>query len=386
MEERTQGLSTTLVHARADAQGAGLAPPLERSTTFRLDARAEEALATRAGVDRIDTYGRFGCTTSRLAGAMVAAVEGAPAGLVLSSGMAAVHGALTALVPPGGRLVAGGVLYGGTEEVLVRDLSARGVEVSRFDPSDPDSLDEALERPADLVWCEAISNPLMQVAKVGALSERCQMHGALLAVDATFAAGMAMRPWLLGADLVVHSATKFLNGHSDVTAGAVAGAAPIVAEVYGCMTRVGSNLDPGAAWLLARGMKTLPLRWAAMRDNARTLAGWLAERPEVRALHYPRAEEHVDCMRDDGAMLAFELSDAAAARRFVERVTVAAHATSLGGLETLVSVPARSSHSTLPAARRASLGITDGMVRVSVGIEAIEDLLSDFDGALGGGQ
>ncbi len=386
MEERRRGLTTTLVHARADAQGAGLAPPLERSTTFRLDAQAEEALATRADVDRIDTYGRFGCTTTRLAGAMVAAVEGAPAGLVLSSGMAAVHGVLTALVPPGGRVVAGGVLYGGTEEVLARDLSARGVEVSRFDAADPGSLEGALERPADLVWCEAISNPLMQVAEVGAIAQRCQAHGALLAVDATFAAGMAMQPWSLGADLVVHSATKFLNGHSDVTAGAVAGAARIVAEVYACMTRVGSNLDPGAAWLLTRGIKTLPLRWAAMRDNARVLAGWLARRPEVRALHYPRAEEHGDCMRDDGAMLAFELGDAAAARRFVDRVAVAAHATSLGGIETLVSVPARSSHSTMSAERRAHLGITDGVVRVSVGIEDVEDLVADFERALGGGQ
>ena len=252
-----------------------------------------------------------------------------------------------------------------------------------FNPGDPKSLDDALERPADLVWCEAISNPLLQVAEVGALSERCQAHGALLAVDATFAAGMAMRPWALGADVVVHSATKFLNGHSDVTAGAVAGAASIVSEVYACMTRVGSNLDPGAAWLLARGLKTLPLRWAAMTDNARTLAAWLSDRAPVRALHYPRASDHTATMLNDGAMLTFELADGSAARRFVERVRVAAHATSLGGLETLVSVPARSSHATMPREDRARLGITDGLVRVSVGVEDVDDLLADFEAALG---
>ncbi|MGB1699830.1 MAG: trans-sulfuration enzyme family protein, partial [Nannocystaceae bacterium] len=310
------------------------------------------------------------------------AVEGAPAGLVVSSGMAAVHCALTALVPPGGRVVAGAVLYGGTEEVLSKDLASRGVEVTRFDPSDPQSLDAALERPADLVWCEAISNPLMQVARVDELAPRCDQHGAVFVVDATFAAGMAMKPLSLGADLVVHSATKFLNGHSDVTAGAVVGEARLVHEVYGCMTRVGSNLDPGAAWLLARGLKTLPLRWAAMRDNARELAGWLEERPEVRALHYPRAEAHASCMRDDGAMLTFELESGEAARNFAAKVEVAAHATSLGGIETLVSVPARSSHSTLPRETRAQLGITDGMVRVSVGIEDLDDLLVDFERAL----
>jgi cystathionine beta-lyase/cystathionine gamma-synthase len=182
---------------------------------------------------------------------------------------------------------------------------------------------------------------------------------------------------------VIHSATKFLNGHSDVTAGAVAGAAPIVSEVYGCMTRVGSNLDPGAAWLLARGLKTLPLRWAAMTDNARTLAAWLSEHELVRALHYPRANAHTESMLGDGAMLTFELADGSAARRFVDRVRVAAHATSLGGIETLVSVPARSSHATMAREDRARLGIADGLVRVSVGVEDVDDLLADFEAALG---
>ena len=370
MADRPPQLQTALVHARADTHGAGLAPPLERSTTFRLDAEADEALATRQGVDRIDTYGRFGCTTTRMAGAMVAAVEGAPAGLVLSSGMAAVHATLQTLVPAGGRIVVASVVYGGTEAVLSQDLAPRGVTVDRFDATDPASLSAALQRPADLVWCEAISNPLLQVARVSALAQRCQAHGTALAVDGTFAAGMAMRPFACGADVVVHSATKFLNGHSDVTAGAVVGREDLLARIYGCMTRVGSNLDPGAAWLLARGLKTLPLRWSAMCAGARALEQWLRGRPEVTRVYTPTDAlgEHEDLL-DGGAMVSFELADAAAAAAFVRGLKVAAHATSLGGIETLVSVPARSSHATLSSSALTALGISPGLVRVSVGIE-----------------
>ncbi len=358
----------------------GLAPVLDRSSTFALDEAAEDALARRDGVDRIDTYGRFGTSTTRQAGDLVARLEGAEAGLVTASGMAAISSVFHALVPAGGRIVASEGVYGGTDELLDVDLPARGVTVTRFDAADPAALETALAAgPADLVWCEAISNPRIEVPDLRALAGRCEAAGVPLGVDATFAGGMAVRPVERGASLVVHSATKFLNGHSDVVAGVVCGQRALVARAYGVMTRHGGCVDPMGAWLLIRGLRTLPVRWARQSETAGRLAKALVEHPAVQRVFYPGLDPEAAARLDSpGAMLSFELADWPAARRFLFQTRLCTHATSLGGVETLVSNPARSSHATLPPARLEALGITPGLVRVSVGLEDFEDLWADM--------
>lgn len=387
MDRRFSGRMTRLIHDRHEDGGqprTGVSPVEERSTTYRLDEVADDALARRDGVDRIDTYARFGTETTRAAARLVAALEEGEAGLLTASGMAAIFGIFTALIPAGGRLLAAEGLYGGTDGLIDVDLPARGVTVERFDAQDAGSLRSALARgPADLVWCEAISNPCMEVADIPALAQLCRAANTTLGVDATFAAGMAIRPLEHGAHVVMHSATKFLNGHSDVVAGAVVGDAGRVRKIYDAVTRTGGCVDPHGAWLLARGLRTLPLRWARQQETASRLARVLADHPDVARVYYPGLDPSANArLEGPGAMLSFELADADRVRPFVFGLALCTHATSLGGVETLVSVPARSSHATLTPERLTTLGIGPGLVRVSVGLEDLDDLLADIKQAL----
>lgn len=383
-------LSTRLVTGpkQADGEGQspsnrGCSPPIERSTTFALDEAADEALRSRDGISRMDVYGRFGTSTVREAARLVAEVEGGEAGLVFSSGMAAIAASFTALVPANGRIAVADAVYGGTQDLLDDDLPSRGIEVRRFDATDPDSLARAVEGGIDLVWCESLDNPLVRPAALGELAALAHGAGGLLAVDSTFAGGIATRPLEFGADVVVHSATKFLNGHGDVIAGAAVGAETLVRRLYAVMTRHGSCLDPHAAWLLIRGLRTLPLRFRAQAVTARALAQRLVGDARAGAVHYPGLDAPLpDGFHSGGAVLSFDLGTEERARAFCFAVRLCMHATSLGGIETLVSSPVRSSHATVAPELRQAAGVTDGLVRVAVGLEHEDDLWTDFDRAL----
>ena len=331
-----RSVSTLLIHPHHDhdpvtAQpGRPIAPSIERSSTFTLDGPGAEALATGVGLREHDVYARFGTKTVRATAELIAKLEQGEAAVLTASGMAAITTTLTTLVRPGARFACADVVYGGTESVIRHELAARGIDTVRFDASAPETLAALLdgrERKPDLVWCESIANPLMQVARMAELAQLCNAAGVPLGVDATFAGGMAQHPLTLGATVVMHSATKYLNGHSDVIAGVIVGAASLIDRCFATLCHHGGCIDPQAAWLLQRGLRTLPLRWARQVESAQLLATRLREHPRVRAVHYPgldpRTLERAP-LRSPGAMLAFELDDLPAAE--AGRVGAQAHA------------------------------------------------------------
>jgi cystathionine beta-lyase/cystathionine gamma-synthase len=368
--------------------GRPIAPPIERSSTFTLDGPGAEALATGVGLREHDVYARFGTATTRATAQLLATLEHGEAALLTASGMAAITTTLTTLIRPGARFACADVVYGGTESVIRHELAARGIETVRFDASAPETLaallDGRMTKP-QLVWCESIANPLMQVARMREIAALCQSAGVPLGVDATFAGGMAQHPLTLGASVVIHSATKYLNGHSDVIAGVIIGDRALVDRCFATLAHNGGCIDPQAAWLLQRGLRTLPLRWARQVDSAKLLAARLKEHPRVRAVHYPgldpRTLERAP-LHSPGAMLAFELDDLATAERLLARVRLCTHAPSLGGLETLICSPIKTSHTQLDPETRRERGLADGLVRLSVGVEDPEDLWADLDAAL----
>jgi cystathionine beta-lyase/cystathionine gamma-synthase len=310
--------------------------------------------------------------------------------LLTASGMAAISTVLATLIPANGRFACADVVYGGTDSVIVHQLAGRGVTTSRFDASDPASLEQLLrEQTFDLVWCESIANPLLQVAPIATLARMCQAAGVPLAVDATFAGGMAQHPLVCGASVVVHSATKYLNGHSDVIAGAIVGAAATIDRCFVTMTHSGCCVDPQAAWLLARGLRTLPLRWARQSASATLLAERLAAHPAIARVHHPSLTPEIMAaapLTSPGGVLAFELAEAdpwPSPEDFVARLRLVTHATSLGGIETLICSPARTSHAALDPELRRGRGIADALLRLSVGLEDPEDLWADLAAALG---
>jgi cystathionine beta-lyase/cystathionine gamma-synthase len=366
-----------------------VAPAIERSTTTTLDGPGGEALARGQGLREVDVYGRFGTATTRAAAKLVARLEHAEAALLTSSGMAAISTVLTTLLPAGGRFACAEVVYGGTDSVIEHQLRARGITTSRFDAREPDALAQLLrEQKPDLVWCESITNPLLQVTPMAALARLCNEAQVPLAVDATFAGGMAQHPLVCGASVVVHSATKYLNGHSDVIAGVIVSDAGTIDRCFSTLSHSGCCIDPQGAWLLARGLRTLPLRWARQSESATLLAARLAEHPAIARVHHPSLSPETMAaapLTSPGGVLAFELrqDDLETAARFLGRLQLISHATSLGGIETLICSPARTSHAVLDPTLRRSRGIADALLRMSVGLEDPDDLWADLAAALG---
>ena len=380
--------STLLIHPdhgeHARAAERPIVAGIERSTITTLDGPGGEALASGVGLREVDVYGRFGNATTREAGKLIARLEGGEAGLVTASGMAAITTVLTTLVPAGGTLVCADVVYGGTDSAIAHTLAGRGVTTRRFDGRDTDSLVRVLaEGPADLVWCESITNPLLQVTPVAAIAKQCAAAGVPLVVDATFAGGMAQHPLALGASVVVHSATKYLNGHSDVIAGVIVGSGDVLDRCFATLCHSGACVDPQAAWLLSRGLRTLPLRWARQCESASVLAARLREHPRIAKVHHPSLDAAAMArapLSSPGGVLAFELADADLS--LLERLRLISHATSLGGLETTICSPARTSHAAVDPAQRRARGISDGLLRLSVGLEGVEDLWADLAAVL----
>jgi cystathionine beta-lyase/cystathionine gamma-synthase len=373
-----------LEHGEPRESVRAVAPAIERSTITTLDGPGGEALARGKGLREVDVYGRFGTETTRATAKLIARLEHGEAALLTASGMAAISTVLTTLIPANGRFACADVVYGGTDSVIVHQLAGRGVTTSRFDASDPASLEQLLrEQPFDLVWCESIANPLLQVAAMAKLARACQAAGVPLAVDATFAGGMAQHPLVCGASVVVHSATKYLNGHSDVIAGVIVSDAATIDRCFTTMSHSGCCVDPQAAWLLARGLRTLPLRWARQSESATLLAARLAEHPAVARVHHPSLSPSLMAaapLTSPGGVLSFELQQDDP--ELVTRLELVTHATSLGGIETLICSPARTSHAALDPDVRRRKGIADGLLRLSVGLEDPDDLWADLAAAL----
>lgn len=381
--------TTLAVHAgrRPTPQDPDLSPPIRRATTFLQHPEVHE-LTDAGDWSTPLVYSRYGSPNASDAEEVLAALEGAERGVLFASGMAAIHAMLLHAFPGGsGKVALARQIYGGTSSLLSKALASLGFEVIPFDVQDDGELGAALAAGAGLVHVEGLSNPTALLANIPRLAEQAHAAGALLSVDSTFATPVVQRPLELGADLVVHSATKALAGHSDVTAGVVLGSAARMEQVAGYRKLTGAILDPAAAWLLRRSLSTLGLRVEAQCRAASALARSLADREDVVRVHYPglpgdpghSLAPRVLLDGLHGSMLAFELAGGDdLARPFVSRLRLAVDAPSLGGVETLVSIPHLMSHPGLSAEERLGVGFGPGCIRVACGIEDPEDLVADF--------
>jgi cystathionine beta-lyase/cystathionine gamma-synthase len=323
--------------------------------------------------------------------AKLAALESAEAALVTASGMAAISTSLLTVLSAGDHLLAQGSLYGGTHDFITRDLPSFGISYDFIDADDPGSWARHLRQETRAIYVEAMTNPLLEVADLAAVPPFAREHGLVSLIDNTFASPINFRPPERGFDLSLHSCTKYLNGHSDIVAGAVIGPAELVERIRHKLNHLGGSLDPHACFLLHRGLKTLALRVRHQNESALRIASFLESSPGVTRVNYPglashpRHERARELFTGFSGVLSFELEGGGdGAARFIERLTIPRRTVSLGGVETLITRPALSSHAGMDAEDRQRLGITDGLVRLAVGIEATDDLLEDFERALRG--
>jgi cystathionine beta-lyase/cystathionine gamma-synthase len=321
----------------------------------------------------------------------LAALENAEAALVTASGMAAISTALLSVLAAGDHLLAQDCLYGGTHDLLTSDFARFGLAYDFISGDDADSWKARLRPNTKAIYVEAMTNPTLQVADLKSVVRFAREHELVSIIDNTFASPINFRPVEIGFDLSLHSGTKYLNGHSDIVAGAVIGRADLIEKITHKLNHLGGSMDPHAAFLLHRGMKTLALRVRYQNDSALRLAQFLEKHSRISKVNYAGLESHPQHARARelfegfGGVLSFEVSGGVdAAQRLIERVKLPIIAPSLGGVETLITRPATTSHSGMSAEDRARLGISDSLIRVSVGIEATEDLIADFDQALQG--
>lgn len=321
----------------------------------------------------------------------LAAMENAEAALVTASGMAAITTTLLTFLSPGDHFLSQACLYGGTHDFIIKDLKALGISFDFIDGNDQDSWTRQLRSNTKMIYVETMTNPLLQVADLKAVVEFARANGLISMIDNTFASPINFRPPEWGFDLSLHSCTKYLNGHSDIVAGAVIGSADLIEKIAYKLNHFGGSLDPHACFLLHRGIKTLSLRVKYQNESAFTIAKYLENHQKIEKVNYPGIESHPGhkraCALFDGfsGMLSFEIKGGLdAAEVFLEKITLPVIAPSLGGVETLITRPATTSHSGMSPRDRQALGITDSLIRVSVGIEATEDLIDDFDQALSG--
>ncbi len=335
-------------------------------------------------------YIRYNNTPNhRVLNQKLAALEGAEAALVTGSGMAAISTALLTVLAPGDHLLAQSGLYGGTHSFVTRVLPELGVSVDFIDANDPDTWAASVRPTTRAVYVESISNPLMDVGDLEAITAFAKAHGLVSLIDNTFATPVNFRPTEWGFDLSLHSATKYLNGHSDIVAGVVIGRADLVEKVGKKLKHFGGTLDPHACFLLHRGLKTLALRVRHQNESASRIAPFLDAHPLVDTVNYPGLATHAQhalarrLFDGFGGMLSLEVQGGQeGAERFMQKLTVPILAPSLGGVESLATRPAATSHVDLTPEERQRLGVTDSLIRVSIGIEATDDLLADFEQAL----
>jgi cystathionine beta-lyase/cystathionine gamma-synthase len=375
-------LSTLLIVGGNEAHTVDdpVAPPLVQSVNYIQAPGTSDDLR----------YPRYGNTpnATRLQ-KRLALLEGAEASLLLSSGMGATACALLALLRPGDHLLASHWLYGGTRALFTEEFVNMGIDVTLVDPLETRGWRKRLRKETRAIFVETPVNPSCRVLDLRPVSHLTKEVGLALVVDSTFASPINLRPIEHGADVVIHSATKYLNGHSDVIGGVVLGTAPYIEEVRHKMMVWGQAPDPFACWLLERGLKTLDVRVRRQNENALRLAEWCTTRKEIRRVHYAGLPSHPDhavatSMLDGfGGMMAIELTGGGkAAERLVRRLKVIKHAPSLGGVESLVSEPRFTSHEHMTVDERAAIGVPDGFLRISVGIEDVDDLIADLAQAL----
>src|SRR5664279_5517173 len=391
MDTKHLGINSKLIHAghKADATGSVNVPIYQTSTfAFR---NAAHGAALFAGEEDGFIYTRIGNPTIRALEDAVAELENGCGGIATSSGMGAICTVYLALLESGAHMVSTASVYGPSRGLMEKDFSRFGVQSSYVDTSDVTQVENALRPNTKLLYVETPSNPTMQVTDIEKVSALAHAHGCLVVVDNTFASPYLQRPLDLGADIVLHSVTKFINGHADIVGGiVVAKTEALHKQLRVMLINLGANMDPHQAYMVSRGLKTLALRVERAEENARKVAPWLEAHPQVAWVRYiglpshPQHDLAKQQMTGFGSMISFELKGGTEAGRTVmDNVHLAGLAVSLGGVETLISHPASMTHASMARENRIAAGITDGLVRFSVGIEDLEDILSDLEHALG---
>ncbi|NOZ75979.1 MAG: aminotransferase class I/II-fold pyridoxal phosphate-dependent enzyme [FCB group bacterium] len=385
------GIHTRVTHAGTcpDSEHGSVATPIYQTSTFKFQS-AEEGARRISGEENGFIYSRLGNPTTATLESAISELEGGAGALATASGMAAVNLIYLTFLGSGMHIVGTDALYGSSRRIIELDYSRFGVDYDFIDTSDPELLEKTLKPNTALVYLESPANPTLKLADIRHCTELAHRAGALVAVDNTFMSPLLQRPLEFGADMVIHSLTKYINGHTDVIGGMVIfrdeqileQARPVHVHSGGCM-------DPHQAWLVLRGLKTMALRVYKAQDNARQIAEFLETDGRVSRVFYPGLKSHPQYelaqsqMEGPGSMISFELNGGLeAGQKLMDRVSVATLAVSLGGYETLIQHPASMTHAAVPREERLSSGITDGLVRLAVGCEDAEDIIADLDQAL----
>jgi len=393
MKKKSRRPETAAVRGASDFEkrNGPVAPPIYQTSTFEVTDNDEQERVTTT--DRY--YTRWGNPTITLAEEAVAALENTDGARTFASGMGAVTTTVLALLKAGDHIVAQRDIYGGVTKFFSQWLPKMGIETTFVDTNDFEQMKLAIRPNTKLLHLESPTNPLLRVVDFKKAAAVAKEHGLFSMVDSTFGTPINQRPAEYGIDLVMHSGTKYLSGHADLTCGVVCGRRELMDRIYDTRTTLGNCMDPHAAWLLVRGLKTLAVRVARQNENALRVAEFLEQHAKVRRVHYPWLKNHPEQaiareqMSGGGGMVTFEVDGTGDdARRVSEAMRMFALATSLGGVESLVSIPVITSHAMISAEQRAEMGVTEQMVRLSVGIESVDDLIEDLEQALrvvGGG-
>lgn len=371
--------------ANLDKKNGPVSTPIYQTSTFEVTDNDEQLRSTHTD----HFYTRYGNPTNTVAEKTIAELEGTDAALTFASGMGAITTTIMALLKSGDHIVAQRDIYGGANKFLSQWLPKLGIETSFVDTTDYDQHARAIRPNTRLLYLESPTNPTLRVVDFAKVIAIAKQNNLLTMIDSTFGTPINQHPAAFGFDLIMHSGTKYLAGHSDLICGVVAGRRESMETIWQTRTTLGNCMDPHASWLLVRGLKTLAVRVARQNDNAQRVAEFLSDHAKVRAVHYPFLKSHPqyavarEQMSGGGGMVSFEVDGTGEdARRVSEAMRLFTLAPSLGSVESLVSIPVLTSHAMIPAADRASMGVTEQMIRLSVGIEHADDLIADLERAL----
>jgi cystathionine gamma-lyase/homocysteine desulfhydrase len=381
MEDNEMRPKTKLIHAGivGDPHTGAVSVPIYQVSTYE-----QESVGVHKGYE----YSRTGNPTRHALEEVIKELEDGVRGFAFSSGMAAIHAVLS-LLKTGDHVILTDDVYGGTYRIFTKVLSRLGIESTFVDTTSPQALEKALQSNTKAIYVETPTNPLLKVTDITAVAKWSKQHELMFIVDNTFSTPYWQTPLALGADIVLHSATKYIGGHSDVVAGlAVVDSEQLGEDLHFIQNAIGAVLGPMDSWLLMRGLKTLGLRMEAQERNTEQIVAFLNQHPTVSKVYYPGLPDHPQHKlastqaRGYGGMVSFDVGSAEKVDDVLSKVRYFTLAESLGAVESLISVPARMTHASIPYERRQELGITDGLIRISVGIEDVEDLLEDLKSAL----
>jgi cystathionine gamma-synthase len=387
MKRQTRRPETAAVHGAVDLEkkNGPVATPIYQTSTFEVTDNDEQQRVTTT--DRY--YTRWGNPTNTVAEQAVAALEGVEAARTFASGMGAITTTVMALLKAGDHIVAQRDLYGGVTKFFSQWLPRLGIETTFVDTNDYEQHAQAIRPNTRLLYLESPTNPALRVVDLKKAAALARQHKLISMIDSTFGTPINQRPAAYGVDVVMHSGTKYLSGHADLTCGVVAGRQALMDQIWETRTTLGNCMDPHAAWMLIRGLKTLAVRVTRQNENALRVAEFLEQNAKVRRVHYPFLKSHPqhaiarEQMGGGGGMVTFEVEGTGEdARRVSEAMRLFTLATSLGGVESLVSIPVLTSHAMISAEQREKMGVTEQMVRLSVGIESCDDLIEDLERAL----